>query len=332
MLDSLKQGDMLRVFDVVACLFGEARNDGKLLEVEFLGKSHPLAPDQILLIDDNAAGIPKVRLIQAFTIAYKLFKTLALTGSPEPGRLDLEQIRRTSAVLLLTDPEHLTAANARKRAVLEELREGVDAGSCLGMEKYFVDSLLTSRLHRHTKSPVLWSHRRWLLEQFEKLGRPVDVASDFRRVVLVSGERHPKNYYAWSHARFLLETFRPGGDALRHIAADVEQWCLKHHDDISGWTMLHFLLSRKELSEGSECASVSRRVVRMAGSFRWRNESVRWFLHAMATTDLLGKADVGLLEVVGRMMSDAVGVDSEKARLAEKWLRDGFAQSGEGLA
>src|SRR5690606_32717358 len=110
----------------------------------------------------------------------------------------------------LTDAEHLTAANTRKRAILRDAKDSSDIKSTLGREKWFVDSLVTSRLHRHTKSPILWSHRRWLLTQFQKQGLQVYVPTEIRTIIFTSGERHPNNYYAWDHARWLLTTFVDG--------------------------------------------------------------------------------------------------------------------------
>src|SRR5690606_9823160 len=129
-------------------LFEAPRADGLVLEIEILGKTHPLTPDVSFLIDENAVGIPKIRLFQAFSVAYTRFKKLVTQVLPqEDGRVSAEVFRLT-AVLLLVDAEHLTAANARKRAILQDFRRGGDIGERLRREKWFVDSLLTSRLHR----------------------------------------------------------------------------------------------------------------------------------------------------------------------------------------
>ncbi|MBE3049053.1 hypothetical protein IMZ48_42450, partial [Candidatus Bathyarchaeota archaeon] len=229
----------------------------------------------------------------------------------------------STAVLLLTDPEHLTAANSRKRAILRDFKDGCGIKALLEREKWFVNSLLTSRLHRHTKSPVLWSHRRWLLSQFQKHGLRVDVPLEIRRVILVSGERHPRNYYAWDHARWLVRTFvgaQPDETGeLRVMTSDVKDWCLKHHDDISGWAFLHFVLHRGGVELGAESSGAFRGILQMAESFKWRNESVWWFVHAMVATNLFEPEDVALLEDIGGRMFGGLG--SEGGGLSGKWFR-----------
>lgn len=138
-------------------------------------------------------------------------------------------------------------------------------------DKSLIDSLLTSRLHRHTKSPVLWAHREWLLSEHQRQRMAVDHAGDFTSVILVSAERHPRNYYAWSHARFVTERgWLDGSQAIAH----TQTWCWKHHDDISGWSFLAELL--KNNPEYAE--ETIRQTLKFALSFHWRNESVWHFL------------------------------------------------------
>ena len=327
-LESLRKGDPRRVFNEISRIFDSPEEDGALLEIEFLGKAHPLPPETFFLRDGKDVGIPKLRLFQAFAAAYRSLKE-NLTGCSEHQALITEELRKATVVLLLADPEHLTAANYRKRAILQDLGDGEDAASCLRREKYFLDSILTSRLHRHTKSPTLWSHRRWLLDQFKRHGIEIDACADLRQVVFVSGERHPRNYYAWSHARWLLTTFvtREAAEASLHdMITDVQGWCLKHHDDISGWSFLHFLLSSRrgtKTSQQDTASAVFGSVIRMAESFRWRNESVWWFLHALAADDddLLRQADLSLLEDVGGRMFSCFGSGEDEARLACKWFK-----------
>lgn len=325
-LKFLSQGDPTQVYDDLSRLFNSARGDGLPLEIEILGKTHPLTTDVSFLIDENAVGIPKVRLFQAFSIAYSRFKELDTRAPPREDGQCLSEVLRPTAVLLLVDPEHLTAANARKRAILKNIQNGGDIKGCLGREKWFVDSLLTSRLHRHTKSPVLWSHRRWLLSQFQKNGLQMDIPLEIRTVILISGERHPKNYYAWHHARWLVNTLvdrnREETEMLRAMIADVKDWCLKHHDDISGWTFLHYLLRKGGTGLNAERSGVFRGILQMAESFRWRNESVWWFIHAMASTELLTLEDTAVLEETGGRVFGGLGSgDSGDGVLSRKWFQ-----------
>lgn len=78
-------------------------------------------------------------------------------------------------LMLLHDPDHITAANARKRH-LRNLLETCSGHSgspsthllddFIRKELWLLDSLQTSPLKKHTKSPTLWQHRRWLMDEF----------------------------------------------------------------------------------------------------------------------------------------------------------------------
>lgn len=159
--------------------------------------------------------------------------------------------------MLLFDPEYLIAANARKRR-LQHLRQldGIEHfEEVLQSEFRLLDSFCTSPLKRHTKSPTLWSHRRWLVSTYREHlydTRNKKQSSAFieheMHVVMKAGDRHPKNYYAWDYARKLLELAMRSGslaDQLedpRVFARAVYTWCARHPSDISGWMFLLFML------------------------------------------------------------------------------------------
>lgn len=243
-----------------------SQQHNELLEIELLGRSHPLSDDNYFMQDENAIAIPTLRLVQAFVYALQQLKRYR----HQPETVSLDDVLRTTGVMLLMDPEHLTAANTRKRAILQSTAS--QRQKTLLQDKYYIDSLLTSRLHRHTKSPTLWSHREWLVTQFEANGAEMDFELDFINVVLVSAERHPRNYYAWSHARFMAA--KVGVEGLAALLSLTKQWCFKHHDDISGWAFLSDLLQKRP----EETEAVLSQTLQFVSSFQWRNESVWHFL------------------------------------------------------
>lgn len=270
--EALKHGDHGVIYKQISGVLAQRLD--QLLEIELLGSSHPLEPGTSFMQDDNAIGIPKLRLIQAFIVARQKLQ--------DGDTVLTEEILDATGVVLLMDAEHLTAANSRKRALQSEtLKHQDSAHDLLLQEKYFIDSLLTGRLHRHTKSPILWSHRRWLLDRFRTSQFTVDIAEDLRKVVFVSGERHPRNYYAWCHARYLVETFDVDSQLLFTILEHTKKWCFSHHNDVSGWAFLLFLLDR--------CREESRKIFTettgLTESFRWRNESVWYFLRTLALSE-----------------------------------------------
>ncbi|PHH91814.1 hypothetical protein CDD83_10237 [Cordyceps sp. RAO-2017] len=273
--EALSDGNHESIFEEIASVL--SCDSGVLLEIELLGYSHRLSAGSYYLQDGNAIAIPKLRLVQAFIHARHVFRKHVETTESSAD----DRIRNATAVMLLFDPEHLTAANARKRMLDSETgpKPG-QAARLLLREKLFVDSLLTSRLHRHTKSPTLWSHRRWLMGRLGENGVAIERARDLRTVVLVSAERHPRNYYAWSHARHLGTPGDQGwtdADERRTMVADTKKWCFSHHDDVSGWMFLAFLLEGRP----AEAALVFTETLELAESFRWRNESVWYFLRNM---------------------------------------------------
>lgn len=214
--------------------------------------------------------------------------------------------------MLLFDPEHITAANFRKRRMLA-LRDADDMlvyQKALMSELCFLDSIFTSPLHRQTKSPTLWYHRGWLL----RLIAPLELKSaSGKRIAAIiaaaldsvckSGERHPTNYYAWQYARRLVL-------ALGRIAAEVDApfpfdwvvsafsdtvcaWCFKHPSDISGWSYLLFLLVR--LDPVDERDEIVEKVMQYAAKMKSENESLWVFIRiALAHPTLLEDRDAAI--------------------------------------
>jgi protein prenyltransferase alpha subunit repeat containing protein 1 len=285
-------------------------NPPSLLELEFLGKSHALPPGTSLLIDGNNIGIPKSKLVQAFIYARQLFFHHL---RPCPGDKKNELLKAT-AVMLLMDPEHLTAANSRKR-VIQTYQHGPKSEfeAVLKRELLFVDSYLTSRLHRHTKSPTLWAHRRWLLENFNGIGLIWDLEKDLKEVVLVAAERHPRNYYAWLYLRWLVQNADCGRKKLDKVWAlpAVKNWCLRHPADTSGFSFLLFYLEsfgRSGVAPENKLridasTSVYREVLGLAQSFKWTHESVWVFLRTLVASGVVGDQRIGFLGTINSIVA-----------------------------
>lgn len=251
---------------------------GKLVEIELLGPSHINGSQPTILRDGNAIAIPKPQLVRAFVHARKIFEKHLKREQKQPD----DEVWKATSILLLMDPEHLTAVNTRKRILDGRLLAGEDATELLFKEKLLIDSLLTSRLRRHTKSPNLWSHRKWVMQRCRVSHLGATTADDLKSIVFVSAERHPRNYHAWSHARYLINAMGHSDwrqpELEKHaIVMDTKRWCFSHHDDVSGWMFLMFLLKRKP----DEASSIMDETLRITDSLRWRNESVWYFLRNM---------------------------------------------------
>ena len=286
---SLKNSNPETVYnDIVKALSSETDS---LLEIEFLGKSHPLPEGCNVLVDGNSIAIAKAKLVQAFVVARKNFFKY-VRDCPGDKLLDF---RNATAVMLLMDPEHLTAANSRKSLIQKSQKEPkINLEVILRKELHFVDSYLTSHLHRHTKSPTLWNHRRWVLKVCQSIQMEYDIQHDLKSVVLVAAERHPRNYYAWSHLRWLVQSFTMCSNIqttsfdFSKLVSVVKDWCLRHPADTSGFSFLLFCLPMpgysEDVSKTELRSSVCSEVLRLAVSFQWTHETIWVFLRTLVAS------------------------------------------------
>ncbi|KAH6897428.1 hypothetical protein B0T10DRAFT_186123 [Thelonectria olida] len=314
--EALRNGDHQSVFDDISNAL--VRPQDQLIEIEILRHSALFDPDVNFLQDDNALAVPKMRLVQAFIVARQILM------SHVKGKVNdsYAVLTKTTAVILLMDPEFLTAANTRKRLLQERLRHN-DATSSLKDEKHFIDSLLTSRLHRHTKSPTLWNHRRWLMDQFRTQGLDIAVEDDIRNIIAVAGERHPRNYYAWCHARYLVNTILDSSQncekTLSGVINIVKKWSFSHHDDISGWQFLLLLL----VKHPSETSGTIRETLHLVEPFKWRNESVWYFLRYAVASPHATHQDRDEVSRIRTMLWETATEESQERHTleaAERWI------------
>lgn len=248
-------------------------------------------------------------------------------------------------MVLLFDPEHITVANFRKRRILDI--KGSDEGGLTfdktaWKEMVFLNSILTSPLHRQSKSPTLWHHRAWLLE----LLIPMTLVNPSRGdllpflaveidAVLKAGERHPKNYYAFQYARRLLARVEYFQDEtslswknyyttyLHTRARLVKIWCCKHPSDISGWSFLLFLLPRLEIASRK---LIVQQVLEYAINLKVQQMSVWIFLRTALAESFIGKERDVLVQQLYKFKQEratAIGNDwsNDYVVQAEQWIK-----------
>ncbi|MCJ1483036.1 hypothetical protein MMC06_003202 [Schaereria dolodes] len=268
-------------YETLKVFFGE--NDLSILELEILPSSYPFpaaAPATCPVLQDGSSlAVPKKALAQAFFVAREtLFDQLKETQPNEyddaTGKHD--SVDSATKVILLFDPEHLTAANWRKQHLktsIEALTDNLDRDSAgkiehlVQRELAFISSLLTSPLHRHAKSPTLWHHRLWIVRTYYpyfsggfNTKMNVSATSFFALeidIVVAAASRHKANYYAWQYGRRLLRFLefqvqgRDDGQESEHTTVEivkrdlvkrVHKWCLAQPSDISGWVYLDSLI------------------------------------------------------------------------------------------
>ncbi|KZF25710.1 hypothetical protein L228DRAFT_82163 [Xylona heveae TC161] len=316
---------------------------GIKFEFEILPSSLVPAPadGHLPIIEDGPSfGISKQGLIRAFCFARTLFFQASNGLSPDPCKQ--HDYFQASSIILLFDPEHLTAANARKKRLFALKRHASKFGAlgnaqsqeeerplkkAVHEELVFLESILTSPLHRHSKSPTLWYYRRWIYTQFydivwlwpastrkesltafNETDEATNLASTIPmselRLVMKAAERHPKNYYAWNYARemiYLADTWRSAtttvfadsnrSDLYITFCRSVQEWCLTHASDTSGWSFLLFLLRRGDRDVDYVSAvplQLVQEVVDLTLNFKWEHEAVWCFLRSvLASSEIL---------------------------------------------
>lgn len=212
------------------------------------------------VIAEGVLGIPKKELNVVFRSAVREFdRVIAGTddvespssSSSKEGKDNNRRLLDLSTLVQLVTFENLTAINVRKRFILSAPTNFLRQAR-IKDDFRWLDILFTSPLHKHTKSPMLWQHRKWLyITLIDDNGPTKNMPNvmDEIRLVLKAGELHPKNYYAWSYARWLVlnyttptEMTRTSQDGVALILPTVFEFCKSHVSDISAWSYLDFLL------------------------------------------------------------------------------------------
>ena len=155
----------------------------------FSGESQSTSAEHapFLFVESNL-GVPQKVLYKAYVAAVPWFskakralKVLKPTASGgHISTSSAEDLRYSSSVLLLANPAHQTALNARKSLVQHGL---LDAA----LELRFTAALLHVRTC--AKQSLLWHHRRWLLRRlYPTSPRRMSTSSDLRSSTVRDGE------------------------------------------------------------------------------------------------------------------------------------------------
>lgn len=307
----------------------------QVLEIEIIPPSLGLP----FIQDGCSIGISKKTLVQAFTVARQRFikHLIAMSADDFTGLLE-ENIESDGVpdsviteIMLLFDCEHLTACNWRKRRLLAAVAHCPNAPAMLETELTLMATYQRSPLHRHTKSPTLWSHRLWVLRQLFQI-KPwnkealVKLERAELDVVLRAGELHPKNYYAFSYMRHLHAVLSSMSEDLQchsdwtseltqPLVAPMLNWCLAHPKDISGWIFGKYLLDN--VPNPQTRVDAITRVLRFAREVGWEGESLWTFIDQTVR-------HYGLENVIDDTLRHSQAVSASSARgceqhMPEKW-------------
>ncbi|KAL8930173.1 MAG: hypothetical protein Q9208_000790 [Pyrenodesmia sp. 3 TL-2023] len=302
-----------------------------VLEIAIL----PSSISQTILQTDDCIGIPKPLLIPCFLRARSILFSHLTTAPNADGLIATqEEALDATLVILLFDAGHTTALNLRKRSLwalrIAALALPFDDGNnkadipkreelvpAVLREFLWIETLVTSPLYKHAKSPNLWAHRWWMVKWFWRgvagafieSGDPVDEQVEVGRsisfvekeleIVMKAGERHPGNYHAWNYAREVVRLVmallltgterweennmrtKEIGEAWRSWIKAVHLWCLGHPRDISGWGFLVFVMDQpiRRAEHGMDAVrDVFQNTKTFVERLRWQGRSVDWLL------------------------------------------------------
>ncbi|KAF2260083.1 hypothetical protein CC78DRAFT_536603 [Lojkania enalia] len=326
-----------RAYDALNNYF--AKHEDDVIAIEVLPPALQPADGALILHEGLNLGVSKQTLALAYLKARMLF--FKSRDDVATCQIALE----ASRVILLFDPEHITAANFRKRWILQNTES-----TTVKREFNFLNSILTSPLHRQSKSPTLWHHRLWLLNLLPLIN-PVETSAErflvFARAefeaVFKAGGHHPKNYYAWQYARRLLlkinnlfndETCHVWEDSYKLFLANctlqVQAWCLKHTSDISGWSFLLFLLPR--IHSVHQRRQIVHEVLDFATKLRSEQESLWVFLRmALADVHILQSEREALVQRLRNHQEESYLTSTWESRLIQevKWIDTNTSASTE---
>lgn len=174
----------------------------------------------------------------------------------DPDASPIHILDTSSSILILANPSHQTAFNARKHLIRMHLIDPL-------AELRFIASLLSSQ--HCAKHAELWHHRRWLLGAVHDLS-PTDAPgmNPSPRLQFMSREAlrqelelisracelYPRNYFAWTHRliciRSLFSDYLAGTDTIDFVSVfclevvEVKGWIDRH---VSDYSAIHYILS-----------------------------------------------------------------------------------------
>jgi len=219
------------------------------------GSFKPSHEFPFILVEGNL-GMPK-------KVIYSLYLAASAIKWRSAGSRDT--IAATTVILIL-NPAHQSALNARKRLIL--------GGNLTAERELVVTELLLRGLTECAKQSMVWDHRRWCLNQiYGPLGPGVSVPSlqgwatpeeaqffpkispvAIRReldLIHYTCETYPRNYHAWTHWHWLIDSTHASiyisEDAIKHegfpaiiveAVVRVRNWTDLHPSDFSAMHQL----------------------------------------------------------------------------------------------
>lgn len=164
---------------------------------------------------DGHLGIPQKQLFRDYIDALSVFKMAQENKVTAKESTQISDLIASTSVILVANPAHLAALNARKQLVQQSL---------LNPSQELAFSTVLVSLRNSSKQSILWHHRRWLFkilyplassgpqtEPNENFYLPHDVLEKEFAIIAKACEVYPRNYYAWTHWQFCIRNIRSSG-------------------------------------------------------------------------------------------------------------------------
>lgn len=234
------------------------------------------------------AGFPFILIEGNLGIPKKVLYAIYLSAVSTPWRSSEPQMAEAvSSIIILANPAHQTALNARKRLIT--------SGHLDPRRELALCELMARGSPEFGKQSMVWAHRRWCFtriygaigpsmrtlsllpgwassEEVQMLPRlsPASVQHEFR-LIQHTCETYPRNYHAWAHWHHIIDvcyalfgsddtsTRSEWGEIIMKECERLRAWVNLHVSDYSAMhQMLHVQSVLEELSsEGSTCKSES---------------------------------------------------------------------------
>ncbi|KAL1668963.1 hypothetical protein GGF50DRAFT_123530 [Schizophyllum commune] len=199
---------------------------GPLASIELLPgdiqdwSSAGISQDQPFLLQEGNLGVPAKLLHKLYVHASKQFSPCLKAYRAGPSSTAAKSVASLSSIIILANPAHQTALNARKTLVG---KSHLDPRAELEVTAYFLTASKDG-----AKQSTLWNHRRWLLQRIysspttQPLARkrPCGWSADVSRcsalppsviekelsLALRACEMYSRNYHAWVYRHTIFES------------------------------------------------------------------------------------------------------------------------------
>ncbi|KAL1681900.1 hypothetical protein EV122DRAFT_287739 [Schizophyllum commune] len=179
-----------------------------------------LSQDQPFLLQEGNLGVPVKVLYKLYVDASRQFSPCLKAYRAGPSSTAAKSVASLSSIIILANPAHQTALNARKTLIQNSQ---LDPSAELELTAHILTASKDG-----AKQSTLWDHRRWLLlciypsPKARSLSRksPRGWASDASRcqalplpliekelsLTLRACEMYPRNYHAWVYRHTIFES------------------------------------------------------------------------------------------------------------------------------